>query len=99
MSGYKMKVIAAAFIIIFVTGASLPAYSQKNDGAYTTGAYSELNTERTYLERVSDWFATVGKSNEEKALIMSRRRAGRKIADAQKAIARKKKEIEKTKQK
>jgi hypothetical protein len=87
-------------LLIALTGPVLPVNAQlsSKDG-YTTGAYSELDANDTYLERVSDWFATAGKSREEKTLIKSQRRAARKISNAQKSIAQKKKEIGKKKKK
>lgn len=93
-----MKRIAIGILLIFSMGLVLPVSAQlKSKGGYTSGAYSELGANETYLERMSDWFATVGKSEGEKAIIKSRRRAARKINDSQRAIARKKKEIEKRK--
>lgn len=93
-----MKNTIASVLLVFLISIVLPAYAQQKTG-YSTGAYSELGTDDTYLERVSDWFATAGKSREEKILILSQRRANRKMADTQKKITRKKKEIEKKKKK
>lgn len=75
---------------------SADAQIRSKDG-YTAGAYSELGADDTYLERMSDWVATVGRSKEEKAVIKSRRRAARKMNKIQRTIARKKKEIAKKK--
>lgn len=68
-----------------------------NKGGYSSGAYSELGADDTYLERVSDWLATAGRSEEEKAVIKSRRRALRKINKIQKATVQKMRAIEKQK--
>ncbi|MCK5013972.1 MAG: hypothetical protein KAS66_09140 [Candidatus Omnitrophica bacterium] len=96
----RIKKIITGVLLIALTGLVSPVNAQLgNKGGYTTGAYSELDANGTYLERVSDWFATVGKSKEEKAVIKSQRRAARKINNAQRLIARKKKEIEKKKKK
>ena len=91
-----MKIAVTCLVSIFIINLSVPAYSQKR---YSSGAYSELSAERTYLQRVSDWFATVGKTQEEKAVILSQRQAKRNIVNKQKMIERKKKEIEKQKKK
>ena len=88
----------ALCVLLMMPALSVVAQAGDKDG-YSTGAYSELEAGESYLERVSDWFATVGKSEEEKAVIKSQRRAVRKIKDAQKAIAQKKKEIIKKKKK
>ena len=85
-------------VLVFAVSLTLPAYAQQKVG-YSTGAYSELGADETYLERVSDWFATAGKTREEKILIKSRRRAARRMANTQKTIARKKKEIARQKKK
>ena len=96
VSESNMKRIAVGLLFISLISSASMGYAQQK-GGYSTGAYSELGADDSYLDRVSDWFATAGKSHEEKALIKSRRRAMRKRADSQKAIARKKKEIAKRK--
>ena len=93
-----MKKVVICIVIIFLISFTPSVNAQQGYG-YSTGAYSELGADDTYLERVSDWFATNGKSREEKILIKSRRRAARKMAKTQKDIARKKKEIERLKKK
>ena len=89
------RFIAGIVFVVFII--STPTVYAQRRGGYSTGAYSEVGADDSYLERVSDWFATAGKSRDEKILIKSRRRAARKIAATQKEIARKKKEIEKQK--
>lgn len=87
------------FIIVLLfclaVNAALPVYSQQ--GGYSTGAYSKLEADDSYFNRVSDWFATLGKTEDEKALIKSRRRAARRMIKNQEAIAHKKNEIIKKK--
>lgn len=94
VSDNKMKKIVIGALLVFLMSSAFPVYAQYG---YTSGAYEELDAGRSYFQRMSDWFATVGKSREEKALIKSRRRTTRKINNAKKAIARKKKEIAKKK--
>ena len=86
-------------VICLVLISLTPAVNAQKQAGYSSGAYSELGADDTYLDRVSDWFATVGKSREEKILIKSRRRSARKMENMQKEIARKRKEIEKKKKK
>ncbi|HQP10249.1 MAG TPA: hypothetical protein PKV41_02555 [Candidatus Omnitrophota bacterium] len=84
--------------VIMVILMALAYYSpQPGLAQYSTGAYSEVGASDTSVERVSDWLATLGKTEEEKILIKSRRRVARKIKKAQASIARKKKEIERIK--
>ncbi len=91
-----MKKIAVSVIFVFLISSTSVGYAQQR-GGYSTGAYSEIGADDTYLDRMSDWFATAGKSRDEKILIKSRRRRERKMANHRKAIARKKKEIAKQK--
>ena len=88
------KIAAGSVLILLLINFALPVRAQQG---YTSGAYSEQVDNRSYFQRMSDWFATSGKSREEKALIKVRRRTARKIANARKTIARKKKEIAKKK--
>jgi hypothetical protein len=99
LSNRKHKIITGITLIALMSSVSSARAQLAAKGGYTTGAYSELDAGDTYLDRLSDWFATVGKSREEKAIIKSRRRAVRRIKDTQKSVARKKKEIEKKKKK
>jgi len=88
------KMVTGCVLVFLLAGFTLPAYAQKG---YSSGAYSEQVDERSYFQRASDWFTTLGKSREEKALIKVRRRTARKIANNKKKIAQKKREIEKKK--
>ncbi len=91
-----MRKIAVSVLFVFLISLAPMGYAQPR-GGYSTGAYSELGADDSYMDRVSDWFATAGKSYEEKVLIKSRRRAARKKKENRKAITRKKKEIAKRK--
>ena len=92
----SMKEFAVGVLFVFLVSLAPMGYAQPS-GGYSTGAYSELGADDSYLDRVSDWFATVGKTTDEKRVIKARRRAARKRADSQKVMARKKKEIAKQK--
>ena len=82
-------------LILLLLGLSVPGYAAKK--GYTSGAYSELNRNDSFFDRLSDWFATTGKSREERIIIKSRRRTARRMNDARKSIVRKKREIMKQK--
>jgi len=78
-------------IIVFFMGVTVPVYAQYSSTAYGGGK------NETVLNRVSDWFATVGKTMEQKYIIKKNRRAARKIRKAKKAIAQRKIKIQKIK--
>lgn len=82
-----MKKVLTVPIMVFALMASSPTYAQRGSNAYGGAA------EETVLDKTGDWFATVGKSQEEKNRIKLERRAARKIKKAQKAIEKKKKQI------
>ncbi len=88
------KSVAGSILALLLISSTFPAYAQQG---YSTGAYSEQIDKKSYLQRISDWFATSGKTREEKALIRVQRRTARKITNARKIIAQKKKEIAKKK--
>jgi hypothetical protein len=90
----KRIFIGIAFIVLM---NSIGVGDARSQVRYSTGAYSEVGADDTSLERLSDWWATIGMTEEEKAVIKSQRRAERKIREAQKNIIRKKKEIERIK--
>ena len=65
------------FILVFgFIFLSLPAYSAKETKGASQQAY-EHASENSIFNRVSDWFATVGKSDEEKAKILEERKQER----------------------
>ena len=84
-----MKSRIVCLIIAFLINSVLPAYA-----GYSSTAYGGTKDE-TMLSRVSDWFATVGKSQDEKYIIKAQRRAERKKRKAMKAIAENKKKLAK----
>jgi len=66
------------------------------DAQYSSKAYGGDKDETTF-NRVTDWFATVGKSQKEKYRIKHERRTARKISRAKKRIAKRKRDIIKKK--
>jgi len=80
------RVIFVFIAAVFIFSAA-PVYAQ-----YSSGAYGGTKDE-TVFTRMGDWFATIGKTQEEKYLIKSRRRAVRKIRKANKLIEQRKREI------
>ena len=77
--------LLTALLIFSAVTASAQVSTQLNKGAQ----------KEPFFSRVSDWFATVGKTQEEKYIINKNRRAARKLKKAQKDIARKRKQVAK----
>ena len=84
------KLIYTAVLGIFMFSI-MPAYAAK--GASEMGQTKA--SDQAIFNRVGDWFATVGKSNEEKAQIKSERQAQRVAKKAEKDIMKKKKSAQK----
>lgn len=83
------KLLVLFFALLFVTSA-MPVYAQFT--TRNTGAKKE-----TVYNRMTDWFATAGKSQEEKYRIMHQRRTVRRIEKAKKRIAKQKRAFAKKK--
>jgi hypothetical protein len=73
---------------------SSPAFAAKGRRGASDTAY-EHASERAVFHRVSDWFATVGKSEEEKAEIIEERQIKRAEKQAQKEAEKAKKKAAK----
>ncbi|OGX33742.1 MAG: hypothetical protein A3C36_00560 [Omnitrophica WOR_2 bacterium RIFCSPHIGHO2_02_FULL_52_10] len=79
--------LLTALLMLSVVTASAQVTTQRN----------KVGQKEPFLARLADWFATVGKPQEEKYLIQKNRRAARKLKKAKKDIARKKKQAAKQK--
>jgi len=80
-------------LVFFLIGSPGMSYAQ----VYSTGAYGEYD-KKSFTEKISDWYATLGVSEKRKRQVLNRRRAQRKIKKAKKATERRKREILKQKQ-
>ena len=85
------KVVALLLVFAFAVG-TIPAYAAPR-GASSTAM--EKASDEAIFHRVGDWFATVGKSSEEKQAILAERKAKRAAAKAQKQAAKAQKELQK----
>jgi len=85
-----MKKLLVLLLTLLFMASTMPVYAQFT--TRNTGAKNE-----TIYNRMTDWFATVGKSQEEKYRIMHQRRTTRKINKAKKRIAKQKRDIAKKK--
>ena len=83
---YLKKRISWILVVVLVFSVG-SAHAQ-----YSSTAYGGKSDE-SFLTRTSDWFATLGMSQEEKYIALKERRAARKIKKAQKAIEQRQKEI------
>lgn len=93
----KKVVLAAIFLLTLIFCASAFAAEGeevKKKGASPT-AY-EYASPQAIFHRVSDWFATIGKSPEEKAKIKEERQAERETQRLQKQTQKTQRELEKT---
>ena len=73
-----ISVLALSFFMTYY-----PVYAAKDQKGASQKAY-EHASENSVFNRVSDWFATVGKSEEEKAKILEERKAKRAAKLAEK---------------
>ena len=77
-----MKRVFVGFLFVMMIGVS-PAFAAKDGKGASDQAYEHAN-ENAVFNQVGDWFATVGKSDEEKARIKAQRKAERKVKHAEK---------------
>jgi len=90
-----MKKIAALFLVsVFLIGSMSLCFAQKGQKGASEKAY-EHASEEAIFNRVGDWFATVGKSPEEKETIIAERKAKREAKRAEKEARKAQKEAEK----
>jgi len=78
-----MKRLAVILLLTLITG---PVFAAKGgEKGASTQAY-EHASEQSIFNRVSDWFVTIGKSEEEKAKILAERKAKRAQKQAEKEL-------------
>ena len=85
-----MKKMVALCLVISLVVACAPAFAAKGRRGASDKALEQAG-DRAVFHRVSDWFATVGKSEEEKAAIIAERQAARAAKRAEKEAAKAKK--------
>ncbi len=81
----------AALLVSF----ALPALAQEEMKRGASAQAYEHASDQAIFNRVSDWFATTGKSEEEKAAILAERKAKRAAKRAEKEAKKARKEAEK----
>ena len=87
------RTVAWSFLVFFVMTA--PVYAQQGGGVSANGR----SPDHAIRPRLGDWFATLGRSDEEKKQIMTKRQAERKSRKAKEKAERAKQEAEEKKKK
>ena len=93
-----MRKVITVLVVIALAVTATPAFAQRTTRGASTTAYEKASDEAVF-HRVGDWFATVGKSDEEKQAIIAQRKAERAAKRAQKEAAKAQKEAQKKMQK
>lgn len=90
-----MKKIVTFFIILAFVFSVTPAFAAKGGEKGASQTAYERASEESIFHRVGDWFATIGKSEEEKKAIISERKTKRAKDKMEKKSREMKKEMEK----
>ncbi|MGE5279116.1 MAG: hypothetical protein ACM3L6_00020 [Deltaproteobacteria bacterium] len=88
-----MKRRIAGILVALFLASGVPAFAQQQKGA-SAAAY-EHASDQSVFNRVGDWFATVGKSDQEKQQVLAERKARRTADKMKKEAAQRKQEGEK----
>lgn len=91
----KLVIIVAVLLLALV---SKPVFCAEGGKKGASARAYEHASEQAIFHRISDWFATIGKSPEEKAKILQERKAKRAARRAQKEIRKSQKRMEKIKE-
>jgi len=78
-------------IVIFLAAALITAVASGH--AQVTTRLNANTPKEPFMTRMADWFATAGKTQEEKYITLKNRRAARRIKNAKREIARKKRQL------
>jgi uncharacterized protein YpmB len=82
-----MKVIVISLVLTLVAGSASASYDEVKAKVKGASAQAmERASENSVFNRVTDWFATVGKSPEEKTLILAERNAKRMSQKSAKSL-------------
>lgn len=87
------KLLTICFAVVFALSSSLAFAAPGRKGS--SDKAMENASDEAVFNRVGDWFATIGKSGEEKEAIIAERKAERAAKKAQKEAKKKQKMAEK----
>ncbi len=88
------KVLACVVVAIFMV-SSLPVFAAEKGSKRASAQAYEHASDQSVFNRAGDWFSTIGKSDEEKAVILAERKAKRAAEKAKKEAEKAQKKIEK----
>ncbi|MBN1872318.1 MAG: hypothetical protein JW800_07075 [Candidatus Omnitrophica bacterium] len=91
------KAVVFILVLSFICAVT-PSYAAKGRKGASDSAIEHASDEAIF-HRVGDWFATVGKSDEEKKVIIAERKAKRAATRAQKTAEKQKRKMEQETQK
>ena len=92
-----MKKWIACWVVCMFALSVVPAYAAPEGRKGASDQALENADENAVFHRIPDWFATVGKSDEEKEQILAERKAERARKRLEKQAEKQKKEAEKQK--
>ena len=90
-----MKKVLVVIIILSLVIISMPVFAAEGGKKGASERAYERASPQAIFHRIEDWFATRGKSPEEKESILKERRAERAVKRAEKEAERVKKKVEK----
>lgn len=86
-----MKKLLVILVVLAIAFSAVPSFAQKGASARA----QEVASDEAIFHRVGDWFATRGKTPEEKQAILAERKAKRAAARAEKEARKAQKQAEK----
>ena len=89
-----MKKFISLLLVVSLVLISVPAMAAQGRRGASDKAY-EKASEEAIFHRIGDWFATRGKSEEERQAIITERKAKRAADRAKKQAEKRKRELEK----
>jgi hypothetical protein len=90
-----MKKIIISFLILSFLVGMTPVYAAQGGTKGASSRAYEHASDQAVFHRISDWFATRGKSDQEKQAILAERKAKRAAKRLQKEAEKKKKQLKK----
>jgi len=88
------RVVVCILVLTFVVGMGVvPAFAQRGQKGPSARAVERASDEAVF-HRIGDWFATRGKSEDEKKAMLAERKTKRAAERAQKEAEKKKREME-----
>lgn len=90
-----MRMLAVILVAFFILVSYTPVIAADKETKGASAAAYEHASDQSIFNRVTDWFATIGKSPEEKEKILAERKAKRAAKRAEKEAKKAKAEAEK----